>query len=294
MDFSGYDIYMHYVKVKGILSQKGGMNLYRGCQHGCIYCDSRSKCYGMDHEFEDIEVKENAIEILDDTLRRKRKRIMIGMGSMCDPYMMLEKSEGLTRRAVEVINKYGFGLTLITKAPSLLRDVDLFEEINSKSKCVIQMTLTTSKSQLCRTIEPCVPPTSERVKALETLRKAGIPTIVWLSPVLPFITDNGENISEIIDMCRDVGVKGIICFGMGLTLREGNREYFYKSLDKSFPGLREKYERMYGDRYEVISPKNDALMELFHSKCNRYGILHNNDEIFSYLNTFPSSEPTLF
>lgn len=290
----GYHKTMHYVKVKGIVSPKGGMNLYRGCQHGCIYCDSRSMCYGMDHKFEDIEVKENAIELLEDTLRRKRKPMMIGMGSMCDPYMPLEKSEKLTRRASEVILKHGFGLSLITKSASLLRDLDLFLEINKKSKCVIQMTLTTSSDELCRKIEPCVSPTSERVKALETLNKAGIPTVVWLSPILPFINDTGENISAIVDMCHDTGVKGIMCFGMGLTLREGNREYFYESLDKSFPGLREKYERLYGERYEVSSPRNEALMALFHSKCRKYGILQNNDEIFSYMNEFPSFQPTLF
>ena len=285
---------MHYVVVKGILSPKGGMNLYRGCQHGCIYCDSRSKCYGMDHDFEDVEVKENAIELLEDALRRKRKPSMVGMGSMCDPYMPLEKTELLTRRALEVILKMGFGCTLLTKSSTLLRDLDLLREINRKAKCVVQMTLTSADDRIARTIEPNVSVTSERVEALTILRDNNIPTVVWLSPILPFINDTGENISSIVEMCRESGVKGIISFGMGLTLREGNREYFYKSLDESFPGLRARYEKLYGERYSVSSPNEKALMELFHSKCQKYGILHNNDEIFSYLESFPSMEPTLF
>ena len=285
---------MHYVVVKGILSPKGGMNLYRGCQHGCIYCDSRSKCYGMDHDFEDVEVKENAIELLEDALRRKRKPSMVGMGSMCDPYMPLEKTELLTRRALEVILKMGFGCTLLTKSSTLLRDLDLLREINRKAKCVVQMTLTSADDRIARTIEPNVSVTSERVEALKILRDNNIPTVVWLSPILPFINDTGENISSIVEMCRESGVKGIISFGMGLTLREGNREYFYKSLDESFPGLRARYEKLYGERYSVSSPNEKALMELFHSKCQKYGILHNNDEIFSYLESFPSMEPTLF
>ena len=285
---------MHYVVVKGILSPKGGMNLYRGCQHGCIYCDSRSKCYGMEHDFEDVEVKENAIELLEDALRRKRKPSMVGMGSMCDPYMPLEKTELLTRRALEVILKMGFGCTLLTKSSTLLRDLDLLREINRKAKCVVQMTLTSADDRIARTIEPNVSVTSERVEALKILRDNNIPTVVWLSPILPFINDTGENISSIVEMCRESGVKGIISFGMGLTLREGNREYFYKSLDESFPGLRARYEKLYGERYSVSSPNEKALMELFHSKCQKYGILHNNDEIFSYLESFPSMEPTLF
>ncbi|MGN0907780.1 MAG: SPL family radical SAM protein [Bullifex sp.] len=285
---------MHHVKVKGILSPSGGMNLYRGCQHGCIYCDSRSKVYCMDHDFEDVCVKENAIELLDEALSRKRKPCMIGMGSMCDSYMSLEEREMLTRRALETVLKHGFGCSLITKSASVLRDLDLISEINRRTKCVIQMTLTTADDGLCRIIEPNVSITSERVSALRALRDAGVPTIVWLSPILPFINDTGENISFIIDMCMDAGVMGIICFGMGLTLREGNREYFHDCLDASFPGLREKYERTYGNRYIVSSPGESALMELFHTKCGKYGIMHDNDAIFSYLREFPDPQLSLF
>ena len=144
------EIIMHFTKVKGILSPKNGMNLYRGCTHGCIYCDSRSTCYQMNHKFEDIEVKENAIELLEDALKRKRKKCMIGMGSMTDPYIPEELKLKHTRKALEVASKYGFGITLITKSNRVLRDLDLLKEINQKTKCVVQMTLTTYDEELCK------------------------------------------------------------------------------------------------------------------------------------------------
>ncbi|MBQ6810805.1 MAG: radical SAM protein, partial [Firmicutes bacterium] len=221
---------MHFVKAKTILSAKNGMNLYRGCSHGCIYCDSRSECYHMDHVFEDIEVKENALELLEDALRRKRKKCMIGTGSMTDPYIPLEGDLRYVRGALELIEKYGFGFTVITKSADVLRDLDLLEAINNKTKCVVQMTLTTADDELCKKIEPHVSITSERFSALKTLRDHGIPTVVWLSPILPFINDTEENLRGILEMCREAEVKAIICFGMGLTLREGNRDYFYRQL----------------------------------------------------------------
>ena len=176
----------------------------------------------MNHQFEDIEVKENAIELLEDRLRRKRTKCMIGLGSMSDPYMPIEKNLRYTRKALETAYSHGFGFTLITKSDLVLRDIDLFKAINEKSKCVIQMTLTTYDDNLCRIIEPNVSVTSERVKALKTLKDAGIPTVIWLTPILPFINDTAENIKGIIEYAKDAGVYGIICFGMGLTLRDGN------------------------------------------------------------------------
>jgi len=245
---------MHYVKAKGILSAKNGMNLYRGCQHGCIYCDSRSACYQMAHPFEDVEVKENALALLDDALRRKRKPCMIGMGSMTDPYIPLERELEYTKGALEIIERRGFGATLITKSASVLRDVELFEKINDKTKCVIQMTMTTYDEALSRKIEPNVSSTYERFLALKKLREAGIPTVVWLCPILPFINDTEENIRGVLDYCAQAGVRGIICFGMGLTLREGNREYFYERLDGDFPGLKERYILRYGGGYMLGKP----------------------------------------
>ncbi|MED9970556.1 MAG: radical SAM protein [Ruminococcus sp.] len=277
---------MHYVKAKGILSPSNGMNIYRGCSHGCVYCDSRSKCYGMNHAFEDIEVKENAIELLEGALRRKRKRCMIGTGSMSDPYIPLEARLEYTRRALLLIEKYGFGVALQTKSCLVLRDLDVLKRINGKTKAVVQMTLTTADEALCKIIEPDVSTSKERFEALKILRDNGIPTVVWLCPVLPYINDTRENIRQILEMCVEAEVRGVICFGMGLTLREGNREYFYRQLDKSFPGLKERYVREFGYQYAVNSPRSNELMRLFHRVCEANGIMHDNDQIFEYMHRF--------
>lgn len=281
---------MHLVKAKGILSPKNGMNLYRGCSHGCIYCDSRSKCYHMEHDFEDIEVKENAIDLLEYALTHKRKKCMIGTGSMTDPYIPLEMEIGNVRRALHLIYEHGFGFTVITKSDRILRDLDLLQKINEKTKCVVQMTLTAYDEDLCRKIEPNVCTTRKRFEVLKRMQDAGIPTIVWLTPILPFINDTEDNISGILDMCMEAKVYGVICFGMGLTLREGNREYFYEQLDHLFPQLKEKYIRTYGNQYKIESPGSRQLMKLFHHKCEKSGIVHNNGQIFQYLHTFEEKE----
>lgn len=281
---------MHYVKVKGILSAKNGMNIYRGCLHGCIYCDSRSDCYQMNHDFEDIEVKENAVALLEQTLARKRKKCMIGTGSMTDPYMPLEAKLGNTRKVLEIIDRYGFGFTVITKSDLILRDLDLLKRINERTKCVAQMTLTTFDEGLCRVLEPNVCTTARRAEVLKILRDNGIPTVVWLTPILPFINDTSENIEGILEYCIEANVRGIICFDMGVTLRSGNREYFYSRLDKYFPRMKERYQRAYGDSYVVSSPRNAELMRLFHETCERNGIMHNNDEIFAYLSRFEEKQ----
>ena len=277
---------MHFVKAQGILSSQNGMNLYRGCLHGCIYCDSRSKCYRMDHAFEDIEVKENALELLEAALKRKRSPCMIGTGAMTDPYIPIERQLKLTRGALELIDKYGFGIAIQTKSSEILRDLDLLTSINEKTKAVVQMTLTTYDDSLCRILEPHVSPTSERIAALKTFRDAGIPTVVWLDPILPFLNDTEENILGILESCRDAGVKGVLCFNMGLTLREGNREYFYAQLDRHFPGLKQQYIRTYGNRYEINSPKNAELMKIYHSFCETNGLMHDIREIFTFLHRF--------
>lgn len=274
---------MHYVKAKGILSAQNGMNLYRGCQHGCIYCDARSRCYQMNHVFEDIEVKENAIELLETALKSKRRPCMIGTGSMTDPYMPLEMQLQMTRKSLELIDRYGFGVTVLTKSDRILRDMDLLKSINSRAKAVVQMTLTTCDEALCRLIEPNVSATRERVAALKQFRAEGIPTVVWLCPVLPFLNDTEENIRGILDACLEAGVKGIINFGMGLTLRDGNREYFYAQLDQKFPGLKERYIRTYGNAYDIPSPHQTELLRLFHDTCEEYGIWHDNNRIFHYM-----------
>ena len=277
---------MHYVDAKGILSAKNGMNLYRGCSHGCIYCDSRSKCYHMEHTFEDIEVKRNAVELLEDALRRKRRKCMVGMGAMTDPYIPLELELGHVRQTLTLIYERGFGATLITKSNRILRDIDLLQKINERAKCVVQMTLTTYDETLCKKIEPNVCTTRERFEVLKQLRDAGIPTVVWLAPILPWINDTEENISAILELCVQAKVYGVICFGMGLTLREGNREYFYAQLDRLFPGLKERYMRRYRNQYIIDSPNSGHLMHLFHQTCGTHGIVHSKEQIFSYLQTF--------
>lgn len=281
---------MHFVTAKGILSSKNGMNLYRGCSHGCIYCDSRSRCYHMEHAFEDIEVKENAMELLEYALAHKRKKCMIGTGAMTDPYIPLEMEIGNVRKALKLIEKYGFGFTVITKSNRILRDLGLLQKINDKTKCVVQMTLTTYDEALCRKIEPNVSTTKERFEVLKKLRDTGIPTVVWLTPILPFINDTEDNISGILDMCIEAKVYGVIYFGMGLTLREGNREYFYTQLDRLFPRLKDQYICTYGNQYVAESPDSSRLMKLFYEKCQKGGIVHNNEQIFQYLNTFEEKE----
>ncbi|WP_295114663.1 radical SAM protein [uncultured Methanobrevibacter sp.] len=277
---------MHNVTSKSILSRNNGMNLYRGCTHGCIYCDSRSDVYGMEHEFEDIEVKENALDLLKKELI-KRPKSMIGTGAMTDPYIPLEADLKYLRQSLELIDRYGFGFTCITKSDLILRDLDLLKKINSKSKVVIQMTLTTSDDELCSILEPDVCNTSRRIEVLNILKDEGIPSVVWLCPILPYINDTEDNINSILDSCIEADVKGILCFGMGLTLRKGNREHFYQKLDEHFPGLKNRYVNEFGNDYFIPSPDNDRLMDIFYRKTSQNNILNNSQEIFEYLHDFP-------
>lgn len=278
---------MHYVEAKGILSVHNGMNLYRGCTHGCIYCDSRSTCYGFTHAFEDIEVKGNAPVLLEKALRSKRKKCMIGTGAMCDPYMHCEEDLQLTRKCLELIEMYGFGVAIQTKSDRILRDMDLLKSIHEKAKCVVQMTLTTYDEALCKILEPNVCTTKERVKVLQICHELGIPTVVWLSPILPYINDTRENIQGILDYCIQAKVYGIICYGMGVTLRDGDREYFYAALDKHFPGMKERYHQKYGYSYEIASDRNAELMRLFRDTCAENGIEHDMDKCFQFLRELP-------
>lgn len=281
---------MHFKEYKGILSPKNGMNISRGCLHGCIYCDSRSKCYNIDHDFEDIEIKVNAPQLLEEKFRAKRKRCMIGTGSMSDPYIPIPENLNNIRKCLEVIDKYGFGLSILTKSSLILRDLDILKSINKKSKCIVQMTLTTYDEELCKILEPNVSTTKERFETLQILHENGIETVVWLCPILPHINDTAENINGILEYCIDAKVYGIICFEMGLTLREGNREYFYENLDRHFPGMREKYEKRYGENYIITSDRNRELMEIFFRRCRENKIESDKDKIFRYLHTLPESE----
>ncbi len=281
---------MHFTDAKSILSGKSGyygMNIYRGCTHGCIYCDSRSKCYQFTHPFEDIEVKQNAPELLEKALKSKRKKCMIGTGAMSDPYMHCEKELQLTRRCLEIIFENGFGAAIQTKSDLILRDIDLLAEINRNTKCVVQITLTTYDDDLCKILEPNVCNTKRRIEVLEAMQEKGIPTVVWLTPILPFINDTNENIAAILNECVRTGVKGIIDFGMGLTLREGDREYYYSALDKNFPGMKEQYISQYGNSYELPSPNAKELKALFQDICRKNSILSTPKDCFDYLAVFP-------
>jgi len=269
------------------------MNIYRGCTHGCVYCDSRSRCYQFTHPFEDIEVKQNAPELLEAALRTKRKRAMIGTGSMSDPYMHCEEQLGLTRRCLEVLQRYGFGVTIQTKSDRILRDMDLLDEINRSTKCVVQMTLTTYDDELCRILEPHVCNTRRRIEVLERMQERGIPTVVWLTPILPFINDTPENVEAILKECVRVGVKGVIDFGMGLTLREGDREYYYAALDRHFPGMKTRYIQRYGNAYELPSPRTRELRALLHGICAENGILDTPEACFGYMYDFPENKAQL-
>ena len=278
---------MHFTQAKGILSQNNGMNIYRGCTHGCIYCDSRSACYNMSHDFEDVEVKQNAPKLLERALKSKRSRCMIGTGAMSDPYNHYEEKLQLTRKCLEIIDHYECGLAIQTKSTRILRDMDLLRSINEKAKCVVQMTLTTYEEELCKIVEPNVSTTKERFEALMEFKRAGIPTIVWLSPILPFINDTEENIRGILDYCIQADVKGIITFGMGLTLRDGDREYYYAALDRHFPGVKNRYIKTYGNAYELPSPNEKKLYEIFHRTCKEHGFMDSPDACFSYMRQLP-------
>lgn len=277
---------MHFIRPAGILSAHNGMNVYRGCTHGCIYCDSRSECYQFDHPFEDIAVKENAAELLDAALSRKRQPCVVSTGAMCDPYIPLEKELLLTRRCLEVILRHGCGATVQTKSDLVLRDMDLFRQIHARAPMTVQMTLTTADDALCQQVEPNVCPTSRRAEVLRVCRENGIPTVVWICPLLPFINDTEENLRGILDICRETGVMGIRMYGFGLTLRSGSREYFYAQLDRRFPGMRAQYEQKYGKLYELNSPNAPQLHRLFIEFCETHGILYHHRDLDHAIHAF--------
>lgn len=243
----------------------------------------------MEHEFEDIEVKSNAPQLLESKLKGKRKRCMIGTGAMTDPYIHLEQELGHTRKCLEIIEQYGFGLTIQTKSSRILRDLDLLKRINKKAKCVVQMTLTTYDETLCKIIEPNVSTTKERAEVLNIMRDNGIPTVVWICPILPYINDTVENMEGILRYCVEARVYGIINFGIGVTLREGNREYFYKKLDVHFPGLKEQYQTEFGYQYSLESKNSKQLMDILVNCCKKHNIVYNTNQVFEYLHTFESN-----
>ena len=288
---------MHYVQSKKILTRFNEVNLYRGCTHGCIYCDSRCNCYHMKHEFDNIEVKENSIELLDKSLRRMKEKKIIGIGSMSDPYIPLEKELQYTKKALELIYKYGHGFRCITKSNLILRDIDLLKKVNQKTAALVNITLTCMDDRISKIIEPGVIPTTQRIKIIEKLRKEDIPTYAWIKPVLPYITDTKENITQIMDSCIEAGITGVYCPNLTVSLRDGNREYFYQKLDEHFPGLKEKYMKEFNNKNYAISPENDKLLKIIHKKAKQNSIIYKQKELEKQLTTIPKKkeiQTTLF
>jgi DNA repair photolyase len=240
----------------------------------------------MEHDFEDVEIKSNAQALLESSLRRKRNKCMVGTGAMSDPYIPIQENLANIRACLEIINKYGCGIAIQTKSDLVIRDLDMLISINEKAKCVVETTLTTFDEDLCKILEPNVCGTQRRFEVLKIMRDNGIQTIVWLCPFLPFINDTEENLRGLLDYCIEAGVYGILFFGIGLTLREGNREYFYTKLDEHFPGLKKVYQKKYGLNYVITSDHSDTLCKLFYDTCDRHNIIYNNDALFEYMRTF--------
>lgn len=279
--------YMKTVAAKTILTKNKypqywfgndyNMNLYRGCHHGCIYCDSRSECYQND-EFDIVKVKENVLDILKSELMKKRKKGVVGIGAMSDTYNRFEESERVTREALKLLRDYHFGISLETKSDLVVRDIDLFLEIQKYQDVIIKMTITTYDDELSQIIEPNVCVSSQRFKAIKKLSETGIFTGILLHPVLPFITDNDENIINIVRLAYENGAKFVHAY-FGVTLRDRQRDYYYSKLDEHFPGLKEKYMKRYGQRYECRSKHYQHLQYIFERECKKYGLLYKMDDI---------------
>lgn len=255
------------------------MNLYRGCPHGCIYCDSRSECY-RDDDFDRVKIKENALELLRDELRRKVRPAFIGMGSMSDPYNPLEKDMELTRKALMLIHAYECGVAVCTKSDLILRDADLYADIGQRAPVICKLTVTTIDNALATKIEPGAPSPTRRLKAMEGLSRKGIFTGVVLMPVLPFLEDSVENILSVVDAAAEAGAR-FVYPAFGMTLRDRQRAYYYEQLVQQFPGVKQQYEKQYGDRYWCTSPKAKELWVAFSQRCREKGLLYEMRHIIS-------------
>lgn len=290
---------MEFIKVKTILTKvKNGsewydvdynMNLYRGCSHGCIYCDSRSDCYHIDN-FDIVKAKENMIQILETELAKKSLKGVIGIGAMSDTYNPMEIQYQQTREALKLISKYGFGVSIDTKSNLILRDIDLLKNINQNNNVIIKFTITTPDDKLSKIIEPNVCVSSKRLETIKKLSESDIFTGIMMNPVLPFITDKEEDIKKLVKLANEYGAKFIHTY-MGMTLRENQRAYYFDKLDDSFSGLKEEYIKKYGDRYNCLVPNYKYLYKVFADECDKYGILYKmNDIINAYKKKRTSEE----
>lgn len=255
------------------------MNIYKGCCHGCIYCDSRSECYQI-KDFDIVRAKANAIEILNSELKSKRKKGVVGTGAMSDPYNPLEAKYKLTRSVLELINRYNFGVGIATKSDLITRDIDILKEIKSHSPVLIKITVTTADDNLCKKIEPNVAVASKRFEAINKLSSQGIFTGILLMPVLPFIEDSDENVLKIIRLAKENGAR-FIYPAFGVTLRQNQRDHFYRKLDEHFHGTTERYIKEYGFSYECRSKRATKLWKLFKEECDKAKILYKMEDIIA-------------
>lgn len=297
---------MEYIPAKTLISNYNknnwwfginyNMNIYKGCSHGCIYCDSRSECYGVEN-FDKVRAKKDAIQIITNELRKKRKKGVIGTGAMSDPYNPFEKEMMITREALKEINNFNFGIAIATKSDLVLRDIDILKKIKSHSPTLIKITITTFDDELCKRIEPNVCVTSKRFKAIKGLSNNGIFTGILLMPILPFINDNEENIVQIVRKAHECGAKFIFAYGMGLTLRGNQREYFYNSLMEKFPNknIVAKYKETFGNKYECASLNHKRLWYIFKNECEKLGILYKmEDIILAYKSNYGNNQISWF
>lgn len=291
---------MEYIPAKTIVTKTRdsgwfgidyNMNIYKGCCHGCIYCDSRSDCYRIE-EFDRVRAKENALMIIRDDLRRKVKKGVVGTGAMSDPYNPFEKELNLTRHSLELIDAFGFGISVATKSTLLFRDADILESIREHSPVLCKVTVTTVNDELAGKIEPGAPLSSERFTLISNLTSRRIFAGILLMPVLPFLEDNEENILGIVKAAHEAGARFIYA-AFGMTMREGQREWYLKKLGELFPdrNLVLQYGRTYGNRYECGSPKAGNLWKCFTRECQKYGILYNmKDIICAYKRGYEESQ----
>ncbi len=279
---------MEFVSVKTMISKTKdtrwfgtdfNMNIYRGCSHGCIYCDSRSECYHVE-DFDRVRAKSECLKILELELSKKRTAGVIGTGAMSDPYNPFEKEYELTRGALQLIDQYEFGVAIATKSPLICRDIDVLQRIQRHSPVLVKMTITAADDLLSRKVEPRVAPSSERFEAIHQLRQAGICTGLLLMPILPFIEDQPENILSIVAQASSAGAQ-FIYPGFGVTLRQNQRDYYYKALDKEFPGIRGQYEHTFGEAYSCNARNAKALYSLFAKACQEKGIAYKMKDIIS-------------
>ncbi len=270
------------------------MNIYKGCCHGCIYCDSRSDCYGVG-DFDKVRAKEDALRIIRDDLRRKTRTVVVGTGAMSDPYNPFERELKLSRHALELCDAFGFGAAIATKSSLLERDIDILQSIAEHSPVLLKITVTCACDDLAARIEPYVSRPSERFRLVEKLSEAGLYAGILLMPVLPFIEDNEENVGKIIRMAGDAGAR-FIYPAFGMTLRGNQRAWYYQKLNELFPGegLPEAYQKRYGNYYECISPKARELWEFFAEECRNRKILYRMDDIISqYRRPYRTEQMTL-